>query len=255
MAHDFLDDYVLPEGAAEDLRNAGVHLKALNGDRAVQVMAGHDRGVAFRFVEIAVKNEAASKKAKYLVYDRKELIEWLKSKRSKPVEELRFLPPELLYIDPDTGEATGRYAAAYKRWKEGLTAPGLPLSKWGVLDIADVAALVDAGIFSVEQFAAMPRNRINGRFRPSIVEAFEEAILYTRRQQGLVNSDELARKMVELENRVAQAEARANDAEARAAGKTKAPKRKAPAKKPAKVVKAINEGVRTPGVQSDDNED
>jgi hypothetical protein len=204
LENGLLDKFSLPEGAAEDLaKQAGVFMQPLQ--HGVQVMSGHDNGVAFRFFNNAEKNEIKSKAAKVPLYNNEDMIEWNKGKRNKPTEKVRFLPPEFLFIDED-GEVTGRpdVVIAYKRYKMGQSAPGTPLNKWGAMDDAQIKTLMDCGIFSVEQFAASPRSKIQGKFPQDIIDKFEEAIQYVNGQSGKFEVEAIAQKAVELEQRLAK---------------------------------------------------
>lgn len=183
----FLEQYNLPQEAVEGIRR--LNLQNVQVSDGVTRFLAHDRGVAYRFFVYEDYNKRKSdeqkKKGKnYGVFDSIEMIEWYKDRFCKPTERLRFLPPELLQITDD-GEVYGRYAEAYKKWKQGLTAPGLALNKWGLLSDSDVATLNHAGIFSVEGFAAQPRSKVEGRFPESITEAFERAIQYVHGKEHL----------------------------------------------------------------------
>jgi hypothetical protein len=131
------------------------------------------------------------------------MIEWDVDKHQKTPERVQFLPPELLEFEPvdigDEGpvhlkynewvidETTGkrrlveskhrciggRFMESYLRWIQGLEAPGLSLSKWGVIPDGWVKTLVENGIFSVEQFAAKPRALISSRYPKEVQEYFE----------------------------------------------------------------------------------
>lgn len=196
-----LDNFVLPDGAREDLMRAGGALQMRTVSDGVNVMSGHDNGVAFRFFEHAERNEAKSKAAKIAIFDKEDMIEWNKGKRNKPTEKVRFLPEGLLAISSETGEILGGRAdmvEAYKRYKAGLAAQGTPLTRWNALDASQVATLASAGIFSVEQFAASPRHKIEGVFPRDLCEKFEEAIQYVNGQQGRFDMEKLATENVAL---------------------------------------------------------
>lgn len=204
LENGLLDKFSLPEGAAEDLASkGGVFMQGIQS--GVQVMSGHDNGVAFRFFNNAEKSEIKSKAAKVPLFNNEDMIEWNKGKRNKPTEKVRFLPPEFLHVDED-GEVTGRpdVVLAYKRYKAGQAAPGTPLSRWGALDDAQIQTLVACGIFSVEQFAASPRNKIQGKFPQDIIDKFEEAIMFVNGQKGKFEVDMIAQRAVELEQRLAK---------------------------------------------------
>jgi hypothetical protein len=196
-----LDNYDLPEVAVEALKRHNVREVSI-GDGVTRLTSGHDGGVSFRFWNYAQKNELRTKLSGYPCYDNIDMISWAPDRFSKEIpEQVRFLPPELLEIHgEEDGEiiCSGRYAEAFKRYKKGMTAPGLPLSKWNVLSDADVATLAEAGIFSVEQLAALPRSKIEGRYPKVFVDAFEEAILYVRGKEGRADSEKQTGQLVTL---------------------------------------------------------
>lgn len=209
-----LNGFVLPDGAREDIIKSGAQMR--NIDEGLGVMSGHDRGVAYRFFRHSQKNEAKSKAAKVLINDTEHMIEWNKGKRSKPTEKVRFLPPELLFVDED-GEVSGVMAESFRRYLAGISAPGLSLARWGALDDSQVAMLTSSGIFSVEQFAAQPRNKVQGKFPVEIVEKFEEAIQFVNGQAGRFETEALAKQNVELQAQIAKRDAEFEELKAKVA--------------------------------------
>jgi hypothetical protein len=171
-----LGNAILPDGALEAIKAQGrADIPLADG---VAIYSGHDRGVAFRFFVHQDRNDIASKQSKYGVYRPIEMVEWLKNKDEKPTERLKFLPTDLLEFD-DQGECIGgQWAESYRRWKQGLEAPGLLLSRWDQLGDGEVKTLAEMGIYTVEQFATLPRSRVVGRLPEVFVEAFERAIEY-----------------------------------------------------------------------------
>jgi hypothetical protein len=139
-----------------------------------------------------------SKEAGYPVFDEVEMIQWLRDKRHKPTEQVRFLPEGLLEFN-DEGECiAGQYREAYLRFRQGKTAPGMPLRRWDQLSISDVASLEAAHIFTVEQFAETPREKIEGKYPEQFILAHEQAIDWVRgsqlRESSLENAKELERQ-------------------------------------------------------------
>lgn len=205
MNLDFLHQYNLPAEAVEQIKKMSLQSVQV-GDGVTRYLA-HDRGVAYRFFVHEqynwLKSEETKKKGKnYAVFDSIEMIEWYKDKFCKPTERVKFLPPELIHITDD-GEVYGRFAESYKKWKEGLTAPGLPLNKWGLLSDSDIATLNHAGIFSVEGFAAQPRGKIEGKFPESIIDAFERAIQYVHGKEHLEQATQREEEIKALKEQVA----------------------------------------------------
>lgn len=201
-----LDNFPLPDVAAQDLRRQNRHAVSLAD--GVSSYAGHDSGVPFRFF---IHTEEAkpflpARSKKYMPQLEVEMIEFMPDRFNRPTERLRHLSPELLEFDDETGECIGgRYATSYKRWKEGLSAPGLPISKWGELSDGWIATLVKNGIFSVEQLAALPRSKVD-QYGPAVVEAFEKALGYVAKKDGLKVSAEHAEHIASLEARIAELE-------------------------------------------------
>lgn len=199
MDSSMIDNFALPDGAAEALKKQNRQMVSLS-DGVTRSTAGHDKGVSFRFWVHSEFNKLKSKAAKYEKSDEVEMIEWHTDRYNRPTERVKDLGPELLEFDDETHECIGgRYADAYRRWKQGMTAPGLPLSKWGVLADGWVTTLAANGIFSVEQFAAMPRSKIDGKFPQEVSEAFERAILFVSMKEGRAQSDKQAEEIVELQ--------------------------------------------------------
>lgn len=203
MDANFLAQFPLPDGAHEALARQNRQTVALRD--GVSTYAGHDAGVSYRFVNFSEFNKLKSKAAKYEKSIETELIEWRPDRYNKPTERVQDLPAELLEFDEETGECIGgRYADSYRRWKQGLTSPGLPLSKWGVLSDGWVTTLAANGIFSVEQFASMPRSKIEGKYPKEVCEAFERAILFVAMKDGRVEADKQAEEILELQREKAR---------------------------------------------------
>ena len=196
MDSNFLDQFPLPEVASQQLRQQQRTAQQL-ADGVVD-FAGHDRGLAYRFFNHLEYNKSQSQILGYEKFDEVEMIEWLIDRKNKPCERVRLLPEELIRFDRDGEAVGGLYFESYKRFKEGLTAPGLSIAKWGVLADPEVATLSAHGIFSVEQFAAMPRSKIMGRFPQDIIDAFERAIQYVNGKDQRADNELAAQKVMEL---------------------------------------------------------
>lgn len=200
-----LENYALPDGAKEDIMRAISGLQMRNLEQGVSMMSGHDDGVPFVFYREDIKNEQKTKLAKVPMFDTVDMVMWLKSKFCKPNEQVRFLPEGLLHIDEE-GNPSGKpnWVEAWKRYKEGLSAKGTPLDKWGQLDSSLVQTLVHSGVFSVEQFASIPASRIKGKYPIEIVNAHEQAIFWVNGQQGKFELEGLATKAMSLEQDIAK---------------------------------------------------
>lgn len=208
-----LDQFQFPADAIEGLQAANLKQVDL-GRGASRFMSGHDKGVAFRFFTKPLYNATASKLAGYEKFDEVEMIEWMTDKYCHPTERVKFLPEALLHIDPLTGEARGRYAEAYKRYKEGKAAPGTPLEMWGVFSQGEVATLAMNSIFTVEQYAALPRDRVKGKFPPNFVEAWERAAQFVAGKENRIDADRQAAQMLEISRENAQLKSRLEALEA-----------------------------------------
>lgn len=196
-----IDNFVLPDGAREDLLQSGFRMQPIG--QGIEVMSGHDRGVAYSFFTLLERNEKRSKIAKIPQFDKIHMVMWHKSKRYKPTEQVRFLSPELLSIDED-GNATGSMAPAWERYIKGLQAPGTPLTRWSEVDDTQIATLAATGVFSVEQFAAIPANVIRGKYTQDLIEKWDLAVEFVNGQKGRFEVEEIAKKAVDLETRLAK---------------------------------------------------
>lgn len=205
-----ISNFSLPDGAHDAISAQGRRFQSL--DNGVDKMvSGHDRGVAFRFFVHQEYNIIKSKLTKIPVYDSCEMIEWNKDRFMKPTEKLKFLPEGLLEFDQDGEVCGGKLADEYKRWKQGLSAPGKSLAAWGVLDDSEVATLAHMGIFTVEQFAAQRRDKIVGRMPKVFEEAFERAIIEANGRPDKEAAEKLINQVVELEVRAAKKDAELDD--------------------------------------------
>jgi hypothetical protein len=192
-----LDNFILPEGAAEAI--AKQNLQSVQIEDGVTRLSGHDKGMAFRFFIHPEYQEVESKKKGYEVYKEVEMIEWLVDKNTKPTERVNLLPDGLLAKDIRGNFVGGRYLEAYKRFKEGRKAPGLPLNKWGILSDSEVATLAHNNIFTVEQLAEQDRAVIASKFPQSYLEALDRAVTFVGSKQFVKDNEQNAKKMAELE--------------------------------------------------------
>lgn len=173
---DILNNFALPDAAVNDLRKLGLSEQSLS-DGVSLLSSGHDRGISYRFFVHEVRNPIKSETTGFPHYEKQDMIEWFKDDRNKPVEQVRLLPKELLSFDRFDGTCIGGlYKDAYLRFKQGLAAPGLALRRWNIIDEGSVRSLEELGIFTVEQFAAQPREKITTRFPKELQEAFQQAI-------------------------------------------------------------------------------
>jgi len=226
MLNNILDQFALPDVAVKALKAQNIREDVLE-DGVSRFVSGHDKGLAYRFFVHTVYNPSKSKAAHYEVYDEIEMVEWLGVDRySKPSERIRLLPPELLSIDEQTGEVSGRFADSYERFKKGLAAPGTSLSKWGVLSDGEIATLAHNGIFSVEQLASQSRDKIKSKFPADYVEYLDRAIQFVNGKENRYAADAQAKEIMELAERNAKLEQRLADLEAAAPKKGKPGRKK-----------------------------
>ena len=272
MQNGFLDNFNFPgEGTREILKAKGLEPQTLHTHQygKVEMYMAHDKGVAFRFFIHPEYSEKMSKLLKYEFFNELVLIEYFVDQRTKPVERIHLIPEELLLFEKEITEVPtfdkkdvkekitygecigGQYFEAFKRWKEGVTSPGLPLNKWGVFSDGECATLAARGIFSVEQLAAQPRAKIEGGKLPQVfIDGFERAIQYVNGKINRSGEERLAKQVLELEGAKASNEAALEEMRAEMLAMRKlltmkegAPAKKKPGKKPKTV--RVEDGVIT----------
>jgi len=191
--------HAMPEEAREDISRLGVQAIAI-GDGVSQIMmAGHDRGVAYRFFMHPVYNKTKSDELGYEVFEEEEMIEWTIDRKNRPTEYVKFLPQALLQRNRDGEIIGGRYKDAYLAWKSGKSAPGTSLRKWGLLSDAQVASLEADGLFTVEQFSELDRARVTAKYPQEFVEAYERAGQFLAAQQVKASTGEMAERLKKVE--------------------------------------------------------
>lgn len=201
MESNFLDQFPLPEVASVDLR--GKHINEQRLQDGVSLMtSGHHGGLSYRFFVHQDRNAVLSEKTNFPHYDSIDMVEWYRDSKNKVTERCTHLPKELLKFDAFDGACVGGiYKEAYDRFKSGLETPGLALRRWNVLPDSDVQALEELGIFTVEQFASQPRNKVESRFPKEIQQAFQQAIEYVNgkdsREQATKQAEQLMSIMEE----------------------------------------------------------
>lgn len=191
-----LDNFALPPEATEHFNRNGVKVVELE-DGVSRIMSGQDKGVAFKFFYAQLKNWLKSEVAGYAVFDDIEMIQWFVDKRHMPVERVSELPADLLQFNR-LGECVGgRYREAYLNFKAGRATTGLALNRWDVLTDAEIASLNAERIYTVEQLADTPPERIS-MFPPQFHEARERAIQYVRGKDSRDAANQAATKLAEL---------------------------------------------------------
>lgn len=199
MESNFLDQFPLPvPEASADIRSRNLNEQQL--DTGVSLMtSGHDKGLSFRFFVHQERNVIKSELTNYPHFDSMDMIEWYKDSRNKITERCHFLPRELLAFDPVDGTCIGGiYKQAYDRFKAGLETPGLSLRRWNVLPEGEVRGLEELGIYTVEQFAAQPRGRIESRFPREIQQAFQQAVEYVNGKDSREQTEKQAEQLMHI---------------------------------------------------------
>lgn len=244
---DIINQFNFPPEALEDFQRLGLTQKRINqgggGFVSEFQLSGHDRGLGFRFLKVAVENSMLSQEADMEINDEIEMIEWFKSKKEKPVERVHMLPEALLKFRKVKNEQNqmvtkfplecigGAYKDDYLRWKAGEESLGLELSRWNKVTIGQVRTLQSEGIFTVEQFANMDEDRVVGRFPKGLVQAYRNAINFVKSQSNLEVVKDNAAEILHLK----QAESRLrNELEALKRQLEESASDKKPSKKAAK---------------------
>jgi len=167
-----------------------------------EMYMGHDRGIPIKFFNHAEKNESQTKLLGYPKYNEIEMVQWVLDKNNKYCERVRLLPEELLSFNAEGECTSGKFKDAYLSFKAGKNAPGMALLKWGKLSDADCATLRDMGVYSVEQFAVLPKDKFS-KCHAEIREGYEEAKLYMsnkdQRTANKVTEDALIKLALEKE--------------------------------------------------------
>lgn len=208
----------LPEAAIDHFIKQGSQVRQI-GDGVNRIMpSGHTGGMAYRFYKHHIYNAKKSEEQGMEVYDDVDMIQWLKSRRSKPVEQVRFLPESLLKWNRAGELIGGRLKADYEAWQRGESAHGTPLIKWGLLSSGQVATLNSEGIFTVEQFAEKPFEQIQGKYSQTIADSHKRAKLFVAKQandekvqEQLAQFAKVEEEKKALEARVAKLEALLED--------------------------------------------
>ena len=211
---DIINQFNFPPEALEDFQRLGLTQKRINqgGGGVVSEfqLSGHDKGLGFRFLKVAIKNEMQSQETDMEINDEIVMIEWFKSKKERPVERVHMLPEALLKFRKVKNAQNqmvvkfplecvgGAYKDDYARWKAGEETLGLELSRWNKVSIGQVRTLQSEGIFTVEQFANMDEDRVVGRFPKDLVKAYRDAIHFVKAQSNVASSKDFAGEILEL---------------------------------------------------------
>lgn len=180
-----LSDFDLPIDA-----NIPAHQVQALGPGVSRFAFGHDQqGMRHIFFVKDVLNEKQTAATGKEVWEPVEFIQYYKDKFQKPVHQV-------------TDYHRALHADTYDRWKKGLEAPGTPLSKWERLDYGDLAGLTKVGIFSVDQLAATPYERLRvlcPRWGKGLKELHEKAQQHVRAKQSQEDFAERDERLTKLE--------------------------------------------------------
>lgn len=204
----------IPEMARQDLEKKLRGAVQLEDGVSRMVVKEHDGGIAYRFFIHSEYNKIKSDAAGYEVFDEIEMIQWFVDRRTKPVERVQFLPEGLLSFNRFGECVGGKYRDAYMRFKEGRETEGTPLVHLGMLSEGEIASLTAESIYTIEQFAAMPEDRVIGRFPQEFVDAYERAKQQVAGRDMSAAQEQQIERMVELEKANSSLQARLEELEA-----------------------------------------
>lgn len=221
-----MDNFALPANVeASGAREAVNKLMFKNIDNGVSVMSGHEEGMPFRFLQVAVFNgwsprtkeeeiEAIEAGRKWSdsnieaecvmpVYDDVDAVEFIYSRYRHPVQLVKHLNRERIRFGIDGEIIGGSMAEDYKRWKEGLGPSGHSLELWHEISPGILKTLNSQNIFTVEQFASMPRNKVKEIFPKNIQLIFEHLVDYVSGKDATKVAEEYEGRVAELEAELA----------------------------------------------------
>jgi hypothetical protein len=230
----FEDGTPIPLEITADMREKGYRTK--NTGDGIDMIDGHDQGVAYMFEWAKEWNPRLSDEKGYEYFDEFIICKWLRDKRMHPTCRIEALPPALLKFDRQGNVVGGSYYDAFKRFLKGGKVPGHGLDKWDVLSVGQVASLNAIGIYTVEQFAESPREKFEGIYPIEFIEAHKRAQQWVNGRELIDKGNELdtALKAQQKQNEELQARIDAMEAQLAKSKAKSAPKRKSKTKTKAK---------------------
>lgn len=188
--------HLLPPDAAADL--AKFQSRSVGNGVERHDYSGHDaKGLAFRFFIFDSYNKIKSEATKTSlnpsgieIYDPIEMREVFIDKKTRLHE---MVTDRMRYRFPDE----------YRRFKDGLEAPGTPLTKWGVMPSNEIQTLVRDGIFSVEQLAMQPADKVQHRYPHQFFGYFTRAQQFVAAKSGKYEVEKNVEALVELQKNYA----------------------------------------------------
>lgn len=191
--------HAMPDVAREALTAAQVSsVRVTDGVNRLEVM-GHDRGIPYWFQLVEQYNPTQSEEQNREVFDAVEVCFRMIDRKNIIPMPVKGCPQEFLRFNRQGELVGGRYADAYKRWKAGESMPGMPLRKWNVLSVHEVASLEQDGIFTVEQYAEYPLDRLTGRYPEQFIEAHSRARQWVNGRALMEQAGEQSLKLEKLE--------------------------------------------------------
>jgi hypothetical protein len=213
--------HAMPEVAQDEFVKRGVNSVSIGDGVSRMSIAGHNQGVAYYFKTEQIYNPSKSAEAGYEVYDPMDICFSIHDRKNISTMPVQMAPRELLSFNR-LGECIGgKYRDSYLRWKEGKEQPGLALRKWDVIPDSMVASLEAEGIYTVEQFAAYPRERFSSRFPQEFIDAHARACQWVAGKEMRENAAEQSAKYRELEKQNKDLMERLAKLEALSAGQAK----------------------------------
>ena len=193
--------HLLPPQAQADFEK--IKSSSLSSNGVDRHYSGHDgHGLAFRFFIYDRYNKMKSEATKTPInpsgiemFDQVEMREVFVDKKTRLHELV-------------TDRIRQMFPEEYRRFKDGLDAPGLPLSKWGVIPSNEVATLNKMNIFTVEQLAVQSADKIQSTLPRNFFEHFTRAQQHIAAKTGNVEVEKQAEALVEMQKAYAKLEQR-----------------------------------------------
>jgi hypothetical protein len=213
MSEGIMDKFELPSNIEEaGARETVNKLQFKSIEQGVNVMSGHDKGVAYRFFtteEFDGGNSDSNIEAECVLplYNEHDAVEFLFSRKRRPVQFVKHLSRERIRFGADGEVIGGTMAEDYKRWKAGSGPQGTPLELWKEIGPGTLKTLQSQNIFTVEQFASMPREKVQDIFPKSIQVIFEHLVDYISGKEAAEVSAEYEEKVAQLEAQIAELQA------------------------------------------------
>lgn len=230
--------HAMPEVAQEEIVRRGINAVAIGDGINRMQIAGHNQGLAYYFDMAKVYNPVESDKCGYEVFDFIETCYQIIDRKNVATMPIRIhhcdnrsptmlaVPKDLLAFNRDGECIGGKFRDSYLRWKEGKSAPGFALRKWDVLSDSMIATLEAEGIYTVEQFAAYPRERFAARFPQEFIDAHTRAGQWVAGKEIRAKAAESAAELDKLRAENRDLAQRLSKLEAATASKVKRPKNK-----------------------------